>query len=186
MLHDLFVLKKIKEGDIDTFEKLFRKYYTPLCLYATTITNRMDISEEIIQDLFYVLWKDRLQLKIVISIKSYMYRSVRNRALQYCEHRQVQDKHKEYELRKNVYAYDKDENPEGKLEYKELELLIENTLDAMPERRRNIFRMHRLEKKKYSEIAEIFSISVKTVEAEITKALHALRDSIDRYDKILL
>ena len=54
---DLFVLKKIKEGDIKAFESIFRLYYTPLCLYATSITGEQEVAEEIVQDLFYVFWK---------------------------------------------------------------------------------------------------------------------------------
>lgn len=49
---DLFVLKKIKEGDIKAFESIFRLYYTPLCLYATSITGEQEVAEEIVQDLF--------------------------------------------------------------------------------------------------------------------------------------
>ena len=55
---DLFVLKKIKEGDIKAFESIFRLYYTPLCLYATSLTGDLEVAEEIVQDLFYVFWKE--------------------------------------------------------------------------------------------------------------------------------
>ena len=68
---DLFVLKKIKEGDIKAFESIFRLYYTPLCLYATSITGELEVAEEIVQDLFYVFWKERESLPILRSIKSY-------------------------------------------------------------------------------------------------------------------
>ena len=65
---DLFVLKKIKEGDIKAFESIFRLYYTPLCLYATSITGELEVAEEIVQDLFYVFWKERESLPILRSI----------------------------------------------------------------------------------------------------------------------
>ena len=70
---DLFVLKKIKEGDIKAFESIFRLYYTPLCLYATSITGELEVAEEIVQDLFYVFWKERESLPILRSIKNYLY-----------------------------------------------------------------------------------------------------------------
>ena len=63
---DLFVLKKIKEGDIKAFESIFRLYYTPLCLYATSITGEQEVAEEIVQDLFYVFWKERESLPIYV------------------------------------------------------------------------------------------------------------------------
>lgn len=52
MLNDLFVLAKIKEGDVKAFEKIFRLYYSPLCLYAASITGNRDVAEEIVQELF--------------------------------------------------------------------------------------------------------------------------------------
>ena len=68
-------------------------------------------------------------------------------------------------------------------EYKELEALVNRTLEKLPERRLRIFRMHRFEGKKYAEIASNLSLSVKTVEAEMTKALRTLRDELEIYMK---
>ena len=54
---DLFVLKKIKEGDIKAFESIFRLYYTPLCLYATSITGELEVAEEIVQAVGEILFR---------------------------------------------------------------------------------------------------------------------------------
>ncbi|MDR1938546.1 MAG: RNA polymerase sigma-70 factor [Tannerellaceae bacterium] len=182
MTNDLFVLKKIKEGDIRQFESIFRLYYSPLCLYAAGITGRRDVSEEIVQDLFYVFWKEREKLQVLHSIRSYLYGSVRNRSLQYCEHREVVERHRQTVLSTEESA--KSPDPQDMLEYKELEILINRTLHKLPERRLRIFRMHRFEGKKYMEIASALSLSVKTVEAEMTKALQTLRKEIENYTHI--
>ena len=63
----------------------------------------------------------------------------------------------------------------------ELQKLINNTLEKLPERRMQIFKMHRTEGKKYAEIAVQLSLSVKTVEAEMTKTLRTLRKEIENY-----
>lgn len=83
MLNELFILTKIKEGDIKAFEEIFRRYYSPLCWYATGITGEMEAAEEIVEELFYVFWKDREHLQIFQSVKSYLYKAVRNAALQF-------------------------------------------------------------------------------------------------------
>lgn len=70
MLNELLILTKIKAGDIKAFEELFRCYYSPLCWYAASITGRMEVAEEIVEELFYVLWKDREQLQIFQSVKT--------------------------------------------------------------------------------------------------------------------
>lgn len=64
MLNELFILTKIKEGDIKAFEEIFRRYYSPLCWYAAGITGEMEAAEEIVEELFYVFWKDREHLQI--------------------------------------------------------------------------------------------------------------------------
>ena len=55
MLNELLILTKIKAGDIKAFEELFRCYYSPLCWYAASITGRIEVAEEIVEELFYVL-----------------------------------------------------------------------------------------------------------------------------------
>lgn len=75
------------------------------------------------------------------------------------------------------------DDPQEQIEYKELEALVNRTLEKLPERRLRIFRMHRFEGKKYAEIASNLSLSVKTVEAEMTKALRTLRDELEIYMK---
>ena len=87
MLDELMILARIKEGDIKAFEGIFRRYYSPLCWYAAGITGDTASAEEIVEELFYVLWKNRERLQVFQSVKSYLYRSVRNEAVQFCEHR---------------------------------------------------------------------------------------------------
>ncbi|WP_102408998.1 RNA polymerase sigma-70 factor [Parabacteroides bouchesdurhonensis] len=179
MLNELFILAKIKEGNIKVFEAIFKLYYAPLCLYAASITGQIDIAEEIVQDLFYTFWKERNKIQLFHSIKSYLYGAVRNRSLQWLEHQEVRNRYKAtFLFGKNE---DKSISPQEQLEYKELQDLINQTLLQLPERRLRIFKMHRFEGMKYAEIASALSLSVKTVEAEMTKALQTLRKKIEYY-----
>jgi len=168
----LLTFRKIKEGDIHAFESLFRSYYEPLCSYACRFVGDMETAEEIVQDLFYILWKDRQNLNIFTSVNGYLYRSVRNKSLQQVEKMRVRDAYRtsfaENTLVETI-------TPQDELEYKELERQIEETLRRLPERRQKIFNMNRMEGKKYNEIAQELHISVKTVEAEISKTLQVLR-----------
>jgi len=172
MTISLLIFKQIKDGDIQAFETLFRSYYEPLCRYACRFVGNMDTAEEIVQDLFYVLWKDRQNLNIFTSVNGYLYRSVKNKSLQQLEKETVRDAYRtmcaENEAIETV-------TPQEELEYKELEQLMQETLRRLPERRQKIFRMNRMEGKKYNEIAQELHISVKTVEAEIGKTLRLLR-----------
>ncbi len=178
-MNDFLLLKRVKEGDIQAFEQLFRQYYTPLCLYASGITGRRDVAEEIIQELFYKVWKDRESLHIFRSVKSYLYAAVRNQSLQYCEQEQVRTRYSEDT---GVLPEESpDASPLEQLENRELQTAIEHALQKLPERRRKIFQMHRWQGLKYKEIADTLAISVKTVEAEMTRTHQLLKKEIEKY-----
>ncbi len=183
MINDLLLIRKVKEGDIKAFEILFRKYYPPLSYYAVTITGISDAAEDIIQDLFYHLWKERGQIQIFSSLKSYLYSAVRNRSLQYCERRKLDERYRGSNLNLGSQATEPDSLNE--IEYRELEQIIKKSLERMPPRRVEIFRMHRFGNQKYREIAQALSLSVKTVEAEMTKALKEIRKEIELHTSIL-
>ena len=179
MLSDIVVFKKIKEGDIKTFEKLFRQHYASLCMYAFSITERKDIAEETVQDVFYNIWKDKENLQIRSSVKNYLFGAVRNQSLRYKEHLAVRERYADSLL--NSKETETDLSPQELLEYCELENVVADILKKLPERRMSIFLMHRMDGKKYTEIAGHYSVSVKTVEAEMTKAYQALRKGIEHY-----
>ncbi|MDR1880503.1 MAG: RNA polymerase sigma-70 factor [Tannerellaceae bacterium] len=183
MLNDPVILKKIKEGDIQAFEAVFHLYYSPLCLYAVGITGGMEAAKGIVQEVFYVFWKEREGIRIFHSIKNYLYGAVRNRSLQYCEHREVCSRHREAVLANHSEAASSD--PQDLLEYKELQDIIMRALGKLPQRRLRIFRMHRFAGKKYEEIAAELSLSVKTIEAEMSKALQTLRKEVESYIHIV-
>jgi len=185
MLNDLHILKRIKEGDVKAFESIFRLHYAPLCFYATGITGNKEEAEEIVQELFYIFWKERERLQLFYSIKSYLYGAVYKQSLKYLEHKEVVNHYCQTVLanadRDNESA--KPSDAQESLEYEELSQLIGWTLNKLPERRRKIFLMQRKKGMKYSEIAQELCISVKTVEAEMSHALKTLKKVIERYNQ---
>lgn len=179
MSHDFLLVHLIKKGDIKAFEQLFRQYYLPLCRYAQCIVGTREAAEEIISDLFYILWRDKETLNIFLSIKNYLYTAAKNGCIQHIRHRQINDEHLK-NIQQEV-AVNAGTTPEEEIETKELQELLESCLSTMPDRCRNIFQMHRTKGLKYTEIASILNISVKTVEADMTKVLKTLRNKVESY-----
>ena len=138
MLDELMILARIKEGDIKAFEGIFRRYYSPLCWYAAGITGDTASAEEIVEELFYVLWKNRERLQVFQSVKSYLYRSVRNEAVQFCEYQEVKERYRASVRTESGPGYSSD--PHAHLEYEELQTLIRHTLDKQPRRRQQAVR----------------------------------------------
>jgi len=177
-LNDFALYTKVRDGDIRAYETLFRRYYEPLCLYVNKITKDIDVAEEIVQELFFKLWKDRASLRIICAVKPYLYGAAKNQSLQYLEHLKVRE---HYYQKMIVNSYPESapyDSPQEILEYKELVQRFDVVMGRMPKRRRDIFRMSRFEGMKYEQIAQEMSLSVKTIEAEMSKALQVLRKSL--------
>jgi len=178
-LPDFHIQKKIQGGDIREFERLFTRYYEPLCRHADKILKDMDTAEDIVQEFFYNFWKNRESFSIKLSLNAYLYQSIRNNALHYLQHLAVRETYARDitgEYQETIQSGDQEE-----VELQDLNRVISATLQQMPERCSRIFRMNRFEGKKYREIAEILSISVKTVEAEMGKALQLFRKSLKEF-----
>ncbi|MBE6276624.1 MAG: RNA polymerase sigma-70 factor [Bacteroides sp.] len=180
MLKELLLVTQIKKGDIKAFEQLFRRYYAPLCWYATSIVGNRETAEEIVEELFYTIWKEKEKLNIFRSVKSYLYASAWNGCLQH-RRQKLKDEELQRKMSQDTPAYTS--SPEDEAEFEELQKVIDDCLARMSAQRRNIFLMHRNEGLKYAEIATRLSISVKTVEANMSKALAALRKDIETYYK---
>jgi RNA polymerase sigma-70 factor, ECF subfamily len=175
MIRDTDIIGRIRQGDVKQFESLFRSSYVSLVRYAKTLLKDQDASEEIVQDLFFRIWQDREKINIESSLNGYLFRSVHNRCLHYIEHSRIVEKHAE------EMSYRQPESPESPsdvLNYKELQAKIASILEKLPERCGQIFCMNRFEGLKYNEIAEKLSVSVKTVEANMGKALKEFRKEL--------
>jgi RNA polymerase sigma-70 factor, ECF subfamily len=174
------IRRKTGNDDIAVFEMLFRKYYSDLVNYSARFTGDFDASEEIVQDFFYNFWKNRKTINIRLSVKAYLYRSIKNNTLNFLDALNVRRKYAD-----RVLNMSKDQSgyEDKEMEFSELNELVKNTLDELPERCRIIFRMSRFDGLKYEEIAKELSVSVKTVEANIGKALKLLRVRLDKYTR---
>jgi RNA polymerase sigma-70 factor (ECF subfamily) len=171
------ILENIRKGDLQEFENLFRQYYPLLCHYAFRFVKNTNQSEEIVQDLFCKLWENRKNVKIHSSIKAYLYKATYHNSLQVLRKRSVKTQYEEYIKNKNF----DDSQLSTALEESEIYSIIQKTLANLPERCSMIFRMSRFEGLKYQEIADQLSISVKTVEANMGKALKSFRKSLKDY-----
>jgi RNA polymerase sigma-70 factor, ECF subfamily len=172
---DSEIAGRIRKGDIEQFESLFRSSYVSLVKYARTLIKDQDTAEEIVQDLFVRLWQEKEKIKIESSLNGYLFRSVHNRCLHYIEHRRVVERHAEEVSSREA---DTTEDPSEILHYKDLQVRIARILERLPERCGTIFCMSRFEGLKYSEIAEKLSVSVKTVEASMGRALKEFRKEL--------
>lgn len=175
--------KALKEGDETAFEMIFKSHYDPLCNYAYTFLLDRDEAEEVVQDTFLTIWEKKEGITIETSLKSYLYRAVRNSCLNAIKHAKVKKKHAEETLFTSNATH---ESVSQSVISSELDQKIGDALMALPEQCRLVFKMSRFEDLKYAEIAKQLNISVKTVENQIGKALKIMREQLKEYLPILV
>ncbi|MCB2208354.1 MAG: RNA polymerase sigma-70 factor [Bacteroidetes bacterium] len=173
----------LRKGDKKIFEEVYRLYYSPLCFYCLRYVGDMEEAKEVVQSIFFNLWIKRNEIEISTSVKSYLYKAVQN----YCLNQFQQEKIKQkYMIRKANFPRQHSENGELKMEEDELRKVIKSAILKLPEKRREIFELSRFENMKYAQIAEHLTISVKTVEAQMSKSLQYLRKVLKEYMPVIL
>ncbi len=169
--------------DIADFELLFKSNYSKLCAYANLFLNDPDAAEDVVQEVFFKLWKNREELEIQTNLKSYLFRAVRNGCMNLIEHIQVRDS---YKVVNEEDIKDAESRYIDEAIVSELEEKIRETIEQLPTERRKIFIMSRFDGLKYREIADQLGISVKTVENQMYQALKFLRDNLVDYLPLLI
>ena len=171
--NEYLIIKCLRESDEAAFEFLFKEYYKPLCLYLGYFIKIKDVVEQIVQEVFVNIWENRKSFSPKGNIKSYLYRAVKNKGLNYLKHEKIKIKSRE-DL-KAVY-YSEETNIEKQFESDELLKLIEECVEQLPEKCREIFILVKFNGISYNETSEILNLSAKTVENQMGKALKKLRE----------
>ncbi|HYG41259.1 MAG TPA: RNA polymerase sigma-70 factor [Cytophagales bacterium] len=156
-------------------EELFKTYYSPLVKLVYRMLKNVEVSEDIVQDVFIKVWNNRQNLDETKSIKSYLYRSAINTTLNHIEKnkRSVQVT----KIDSNLVSYSGNQTEE-KVNFKELEKKVSAAIDTLPPKCKVIFVMSRYDELSYKEIADTLELSVKTVENQIGKALSIMREQL--------
>lgn len=178
-------LENLKRGDTKAFESVFRFWYEPMVNFADEYLSDLESARNIVQNIFMRLWEKHNLIDPDSNLKSYLYMATRNACLSHIRHLRVESAYFAKSIRSSEdlqlnYEALNELNME-QLDFTRLEQLIQETIDALPERCREVFIMSRYEDLKNKEIAEKLDISVKAVEANITRALSKLRENTKEY-----
>jgi RNA polymerase sigma-70 factor, ECF subfamily len=175
---------RIKLGDEQAFELLYRKLFVKLCVFSNKFLNDPAVAEEIVQDVFTKIWEGRDEIDPEASIKSYLFKIAQNLSINNLRRKKVESKY--IEIYKLVYIEQADFSSLESLIARDLEEDINNSIAKLPQQCRKIFELSRSEGLKYREIAEIMNISIKTVEAQMSKAFRSLRVELVDYLPIVI
>ncbi len=135
----------------------------------------LDEAKGLVHEVFVAVWEKWETLPPDVNHRSYLYSAVRNRCLNH-----IRDKKKTV-MFENVSEKELAQESNNELEAAELEREIEAAINSLPEKCRMVFELNRREGLKYAQVAEKMGISIKTVEAQMTKALSVLRDHLREF-----
>ena len=174
---DQLLLKIILSNDEEAFQHLFFDYFSSLCVFAHRYIDSWETCEDIVQDVFFKIWKNRREIDIGTSGKNYLITSVRNSTIDHMRRKLKEEDWREKTM-KNISLVSEQHELHATFE---LEEMLNTALSRLPEKTRIIFEANRFDGKTYTEIASEQGISIKTVEAYISKALKQLRIELKDY-----
>ncbi|MEI6865739.1 RNA polymerase sigma-70 factor [Flavicella sp.] len=178
------ILGRIKLGDDKAFELLYRKYFARLCAFANKFLCDPNLSEEMVQEVFLKIWKNRASLKDQTTEKSYLFQAIQNTSIN--ELHKIKNRNAYQEVLKVAYSKRTEFNVHDSLLGKELDEKINNIISNLPTKCRKIFLLSRKEGKKYREIAEELNISIKTIETQMSRAFKKLKLELHEYITVIL
>jgi RNA polymerase sigma-70 factor (ECF subfamily) len=177
------ILARIREGDESAFEMLFKSMSSPLYYFALRLVHDEEKAEEIVHDVFLKIWNDRKKVDIKIALKSYLYKSVHNAAINWLVHCKTKKLNSvlllDDEAWERIIRTSKcDSFLIEAIEAVETENIIIKSVEELPQQCREVFKMSRFELKSVKEISEILGITPTTVKTQLYRALARLAVSL--------
>lgn len=164
------------------FDYVFNQHYSSLCVYAMQFVDNPNAVEDLVQDFFVYLWLEFPRLQINVSLKAYLFTSIKNRCLDYQKHNEVRKKYKKFVLS----SENKYDSTEFAFAESELRQAIQASLRKLSPRCREIFEFSRIHGLSNQEISEKLGISKRTVELQISNSLKILRKELVEFLPISL
>lgn len=183
-LHELML--SLQKGEKPAFEEIYNDFFGVIYHLSLHYLRDAKVSEEIVQDSFMKLWEIHETLNDRFNIRNFLYTITKNNCLNYLRNQKIALRHQEnikyLEMQFNYEALEKLGNY---IEFEELRNKVSCAIESLPADLKETFKLSRFEELHYKEIADKQSISVKTVEARMTKALRILRLELKDYVSII-
>src|SRR6185503_19604962 len=174
---DRDLAERIRRGDAGAFEELFREHHAGLCRFAAGYVRDAAVAEELVQDVFFELWRGRAGWELRATLRAYLFGAVRNRALNHLK-RAKREGGWLARLRRETDPADPSPAPDRAAVEAEAAAAVARAVARLPERARMAVELRWHHGLRHGEIAEVMGISVKGVENQLGRALKALRATL--------
>jgi RNA polymerase sigma-70 factor (ECF subfamily) len=174
---------RVRAGDRQAFEAIYRAYYQALVGFVCGYLKSEATAEEVVQELFLAIWRHRDRWELSTTLRAYLFKSARNRALNYLRHEGViaaLDESTEGNHRPPAMG-EAPPQVDQQLEADEMATAAERTIARLPPRCRMAFTLCRAHGLSYAETAQVMGVSEHTVKIQMARALVALRAGLARW-----
>lgn len=176
----------MQKNNKSDFSRVYSIYFPKLVRFAREFVLSTEDAENIIQDIFIYLWEHQELLDTLTNLNAFLFTLVKNKCIDQLRHRKLLERKREEfktvldkEIQLKLYALQQfDENA---LSNEDIEIILNNAINSLPEKCRKVFILSRMEGLKNREIAERLNISAKTVENQMTTAIRKLRVELKDY-----
>jgi RNA polymerase sigma factor (sigma-70 family) len=169
------LVRLINTGDSAVFSQLYQQYWSSLLDFAENYIPDSDTCKEIVQQLFITLYVKGSHLNIHASLRSYLYSSLRNKIFNHLRNRSTYIRHIRGASRANAPECG-DNQVEEFIDVRELKTKINSCLERMPVKCREVYVLHKQQQYTLKRTSEILQRPVDTVEKQLRRAIHLLRD----------
>ena len=165
------LIEAIRRNDYVSYNKLFERYYGRLCQYVYSLLMDKSDTEDIVQELFLNIWKNRERIEIKENVGGYLYKMAKHLALNH--------------LRSKVYFNNLSETQDqlsyedDRVESEEFRIALYSRIDHLPGRCKEVLLLHRIKGLKQKEISEKLDVSIKTIKNQIWISLQKLRRCLE-------
>jgi len=176
------LVDSLKKGQEEAYMFLLDTYHRRLHAYALSLIDDYSIADDIVQNVFIVVWEKRKRLKHIASLKKFLYKSVYNEFIDlYRKDVATTALEKKYIEEMDLYHEKTSEK-----EFNELVNLIKQEIESLPPKCKETFLLSRMEGLSYVEISNYLKVSIKTVETHMSKAFRILREKIGKNNSTIL
>lgn len=176
------LIESLRNGDEKAYTYLIDTYHHKLCVYANSLVKNIYSAEDIVQNVFIKVWEQRTRLKKDHAIKSFLYKLTYNEFIDlYRKNQSLFSLEKSYHDALNSVIQEDDSES-----FQQIIKVVNKEIQNLPPKCKEVFILSKKEGLTNIEIAEHLDVSIKTVEAQITKAFSILRSSLEEKVKSVL
>lgn len=179
---NIVLIESLRDGDEKAYTYLIDTYHHKLCVYANSLVKNIYSAEDIVQNVFIKVWEQRARLKSDHAIKSFLYKLAYNEFIDlYRKNQSLFSLEKTYYDALNSVVLEDDSES-----FQRILKVVNKEIESLPPKCKEVFVLSKKEGLTNIEIAEHLELSIKTVEAQITKAFSILRSSLEERVKSAL